>query len=61
VVAMNPYYVARAVGGTMFFTGTLIAIWNIWMTIRQAPEGKLAQDRPVTPGREAGERSVPAE
>ena len=61
VVAMRPYYVARAVGGTMFFAGTLIAIWNIWMTIRQAPEAHLAQDRPATPEGEAGERSVPAE
>jgi cytochrome c oxidase cbb3-type subunit 1 len=61
VLAMNPYYVARAVGGTAFFAGTLIAIWNIWMTIRQAPEAHMAQDRPTAPQGEAGERSVPAE
>jgi cytochrome c oxidase cbb3-type subunit 1 len=61
VLAMNPYYVARAVGGTAFFAGTLIAIWNIWMTIREAPEAHMAQDRPTAPQGEAGERSVPAE
>jgi cytochrome c oxidase cbb3-type subunit I len=62
VLAMSPYYVARAVGGTMFFTGTLLAIWNIWMTIRQAPEAHLAQDRPAPLVKgETGERSVPAE
>jgi cytochrome c oxidase cbb3-type subunit 1 len=62
VLAMNPYYVARAVGGTMFFVGTLLGIWNIWMTIRQAPEAALALDRPAPPREgEAGERGVPAE
>lgn len=58
VVAMNPYYVARALGGTMFLAGTLIGCWNIWMTIRQAPEESLAADRPAL---RAGERNVPAE
>jgi cytochrome c oxidase cbb3-type subunit 1 len=61
VVAMRPYYIARAVGGTMFLVGTLLGVWNIWMTIRRTPEADLAQDRPTTPEGEAGERSVPAE
>ncbi len=61
VMAMNPYYIARAVGGTMFFTGTLIGIYNIWMTIRQAPDAQLALDHPTSPAGEAEERSVPAE
>ena len=60
-MAMNPYYIARAVGGTMFFTGTLIGIYNIWMTIRQAPDAQLALDHPTSPAGEAEERSVPAE
>jgi cytochrome c oxidase cbb3-type subunit I len=61
VMAMNPYYVARAAGGTIFFTGTLLGIWNLWMTIRQAPEAHLAHDRPTGPEDGSGKRSVPAE
>ena len=56
---MNPYYIARAVGGTMFFVGTLLGIYNIWMTIRQAPGRGLAST--IRPRPRAGERSVPAE
>jgi cytochrome c oxidase cbb3-type subunit II len=47
IVAMIPYYVARFVGGAMFLLGTLIGIFNIWMTIREAPEARLARDRPA--------------
>ncbi|WP_347140441.1 cytochrome-c oxidase, cbb3-type subunit I [Paracoccus sp. SSK6] len=61
VLAMNPYYVARAVGGTMFFVGTLIGIYNLWMTIRQAPAAASVSDHPVSVRDEAGERGVPAE
>lgn len=61
VLAMNPYYVARAVGGTMFFVGTLLCVYNIWMTIRQAPNRALASDRPFARKGEADERGVPAE
>ena len=61
VLAMNPYYVARAVGGTMFFVGTLIGIYNLWMTIRQAPAADMVADHPVSVRDEAGERGVPAE
>lgn len=61
VLAMNPYYVARAVGGTMFFVGTLIGIYNLWMTIRQAPAAASVTDHPVSARHEAGERGVPAE
>ena len=42
-----------AVGGTMFFAGTLVGIYNIWMTIRQAPDEALALDHPTTPEGEA--------
>jgi cytochrome c oxidase cbb3-type subunit 1 len=56
IVAMIPYYVARFVGGSMFLLGTLIGIFNIWMTIRAAPDARLARDRPA-----AGDRGVPAE
>jgi cytochrome c oxidase cbb3-type subunit 1 len=57
IVAMIPYYVARFVGGAMFLLGTLIGIFNIWMTIREAPEARLARDRPAA----EDDRGVPAE
>jgi cytochrome c oxidase cbb3-type subunit 1 len=56
IVAMIPYYVARFIGGAMFLLGTLIGIFNIWMTIREAPDARLARDRPA-----ADDRGVPAE
>jgi cytochrome c oxidase cbb3-type subunit 1 len=34
LVAMHPYYIARAFGGLVFMTGTAIGAWNILMTIR---------------------------
>ncbi|MDP1730917.1 MAG: cytochrome-c oxidase, cbb3-type subunit I [Devosia sp.] len=34
LVAMHPYYVARAIGGTLFLLGTLVGSYNIWMTVR---------------------------
>lgn len=49
VVAMHPYYVARAIGGLLFLIGALIACYNIWMTIRTAdqPADERLADRPV--------------
>ncbi len=38
VVAMRPYYVARAVGGMFFLIGAVVGCYNIWMTIRNAPQ-----------------------
>ena len=61
VLAMNPYYVARAVGGTMFFVGTLIGIYNLWMTIRQAPAAASVADHPVRAHDEVDQQGVPAE
>nr|WP_250890235.1 cytochrome-c oxidase, cbb3-type subunit I [Sphingobium nicotianae] len=34
VVAMHPYYVARAIGGLLFLSGTLVGCYNMWRTIR---------------------------
>jgi cytochrome c oxidase cbb3-type subunit I len=34
VEAMHPYYVIRAIGGTLFFIGSLIMVYNLWRTIR---------------------------
>jgi cytochrome c oxidase cbb3-type subunit 1 len=57
VLAMNPYYVARAIGGTMFFVGTLLGCYNLWRTIRQVPATTLTQDHPV----QSGDSRQPAE
>ncbi|MBX3551107.1 MAG: hypothetical protein KF697_01470, partial [Pseudolabrys sp.] len=43
LVAMHPYYIARAVGGLFFLIGAVIGAYNIWMTIRTAPEGAAAK------------------
>lgn len=34
LIAMHPYYVARAVGGLLFLIGTLVGFYNICMTAR---------------------------
>jgi cytochrome c oxidase cbb3-type subunit 1 len=49
LVAMHPYYIARAVGGLLFLIGAVIGCYNIWMTIRTAPRtaGVAATDRPA--------------
>ncbi|HSH99318.1 MAG TPA: cytochrome-c oxidase, cbb3-type subunit I [Reyranella sp.] len=36
LIAMHPYYIARAVGGLFFLIGTLVGCYNIWMTVRGA-------------------------
>ena len=38
LVAMHPYYIARAVGGFLFFLGPVIGLYNILMTIRLSRE-----------------------
>lgn len=38
LVAMHPYYIARAVGGLLFLLGGIVGFYNVWMTIRTAPE-----------------------
>jgi cytochrome c oxidase cbb3-type subunit 1 len=50
VVAMKPYYVARAIGGLLFLAGAVVGSYNIWMTIRTAgqPVDARAADLPVT-------------
>jgi cytochrome c oxidase cbb3-type subunit 1 len=39
LIAMKPYYIARAIGGLLFLIGGLVGCYNIWMTIRTAPRG----------------------
>lgn len=48
MIAMHPYYVARAIGGLLFLIGTIVGCYNIWMTIRR-PSGTpaLAGDSPL--------------
>lgn len=41
LVAMHPYYIARAFGGLLFLIGAILGSYNIWMTIRQ-PGAALA-------------------
>ena len=62
LVAMHPYYIARAFGGLLFLTGAVLALYNIWMTIRiPVPvAAESAADTPIslqpaTPATQAGE------
>ena len=49
LVAMHPYYIARAIGGLIFLTGPVIGLFNMVMTIRSAPDraSKIEQDGPI--------------
>lgn len=48
VIAMHPYYIARAIGGLLFLFGALVGCYNIWMTVRTAPRvaGRIASEFP---------------
>ena len=48
LVAMYPYYIARAFGGFLFFLGAVVGAYNIWMTARRGPVAEVtAADLPV--------------
>ena len=49
VEAMHPYYVIRALGGTLFLLGGLIMAYNIWKTVRGdlRAEAAFLQPQPV--------------
>ncbi len=49
LVAMHPYYIARAVGGLLFLIGAAVGFYNIWMTVRATGEATPhpAADRPA--------------
>jgi cytochrome c oxidase cbb3-type subunit 1 len=55
LVAMHPYYIARAIGGLLFLAGPIIGLYNILMTIRAEPEtGALkSSDVPITASTQA--------
>ncbi|MBV8189850.1 MAG: cytochrome-c oxidase, cbb3-type subunit I [Alphaproteobacteria bacterium] len=40
LVAMHPYYIARAFGGLLFLIGALVGCYNVWMTVRMPLEAK---------------------
>jgi cytochrome c oxidase cbb3-type subunit 1 len=43
VQAMHPYYAIRALGGMLYFAGTVIMAYNIWRTIR----GDVRSSEPI--------------
>ena len=44
--AMRPYYITRATGGLVVLIGAVIGSYNVWMTIRAAPDALRAGDTP---------------
>ena len=49
VAAMHPFYVIRALGGGLFLAGTLIMVFNVWMTIRMREDVAAADDAGTLP------------
>ncbi|MEO9228014.1 MAG: cytochrome-c oxidase, cbb3-type subunit I [Devosia sp.] len=49
LVAMYPYYIARAFGGLLFLLGAIVGAYNMWMTVRYAPRAAESHtaDRPT--------------
>ena len=58
LVAMHPYYIARAFGGLLFLIGACIGFWNVVMTIRHVPQQTPELDYPTSS--EQLEPAVPA-
>jgi cytochrome c oxidase cbb3-type subunit 1 len=53
VEAMHPFYVIRALGGSLFLGGALIMVWNLWKTVTdKAVESTVA---PAIPALQAAE------
>jgi cytochrome c oxidase cbb3-type subunit 1 len=46
VEAMHPFYVIRAIGGSLFVIGSLIMAYNLWRTAR-GDESLDAADQPA--------------
>src|SRR5690606_24721160 len=55
LVAMYPYYIARAFGGLLFLIGTIVGCYNMWMTVRHVPRTARAGDVPDGAAAVAGE------
>jgi len=57
LVAMHPYYIARAVGGLLFLIGSAVGLYNVLKTI-SAASGETqvpASDQPAIAGSRSGE------
>lgn len=59
LVAMYPYYIARAFGGLLFLIGAVVSCYNIWMTARGAPVSRTGEDMPLADRPQAS--TAPAE
>jgi cytochrome c oxidase cbb3-type subunit 1 len=60
MVAMHPYYIARAFGGLLFLLGAITGSYNIWMTVRGHSQAAL-QPGDDTPQRHLAPVAQPAE
>jgi cytochrome c oxidase cbb3-type subunit 1 len=47
VAQMHPYYAMRAVGGFIFFSGAVIMLFNVTVTIRKAMANSSAKQAAV--------------
>lgn len=57
MIAMKPYYVARGIGGFLFWSGACLALLNVIMTIRK-PLGQRISRNEVAATSTAGEQTV---
>jgi cytochrome c oxidase cbb3-type subunit 1 len=55
VEAMHPYYVIRALGGTLFLIGSLVMVYNLWKTAKGELRTEMALARPLAATARAGE------
>ena len=61
LIAMRPYYIARAFGGLLFLIGGCVGAYNIWLTITHpAATTEAAGDLPA-PEPASGIAAQPAE
>ena len=61
LVAMHPYYIARAFGGLLFLIGACVGLYNVLMTIRRVPYGAATLDYPDATVRGVGTGRAAAE
>ena len=61
LVAMYPYYIARAFGGLLFLLGAIVAAFNIWMTVRAVPAAADRRADVPDTGLAPGAAATPAE
>ena len=61
VDAMHPYYIARAVGGTLYLTGFIIGAYNLWLTINPRTPIQMPEQQELKPLSTKGTSASPAE